>query len=87
MSKELLFLIEQIELAFMHFKHRCYSSDLLSTCVLWENTPSNLYKQIGEEGAFTLPSRHYIQTLTSAISMDTEKTLRYLEARAAKLKK
>ena len=86
--QKLMFLIEQLELAFMHNKHRRYSSDLLSTCVLWENTSSNLYKQIREEGVLTLPSQRYIQQLTSAISVDTgltEHTLKYLEARAAKL--
>ena len=61
-------LIEQMELAFMH---RRYSSELLSICVLWENTSSNLHKQIREEGILTLPSQRYIQKLNSAIFMDT----------------
>ena len=82
------FLVEQIELAFMHVKHRRYSSDLLSMCVLWENSSSNLYKQICEEGVLTIPSPRYVKKLTSAISMDTGlsgETLKYLEARIAKL--
>ena len=72
----------------MHMQHRRYSSDLLSMCVLWENTSSALYKQIREEGVLTLPSPRYIKKLTSALSMDTglsEQTLKYLAARVAKL--
>ena len=69
--QKLVFLIERLELAFMHDKHRRYSSDLLLTCVLWENTSSNKSKQMREEGLLTFPSQRYIQKLFSAISMDT----------------
>ena len=81
--QKLVFLIEQLKLAIMHDKHHRYSSDLLSTCVLWENTSSNFYMQIREEGVLTFPSQCYIQKLFSAISMDTgltKQTLKYLEA-------
>ena len=60
-NSKLLFLIEQMHLTFMHNKHRRYSADLLSTCVLWENTSTNLYKQIREEGHLTIPSLRYIK--------------------------
>ena len=86
--EKIIFLTEQLELAFMHSKHRRYSSDLLSICVLWENTSPNLYKQIQTEGVLTLPTQRYIHKLTSAISVDTglsEHTSRYLKARVAKL--
>ena len=46
------------------------------------------FQQIREEGVLTFPSQRYIQKLSSAISMDTgltKQTLKYLEARAAKL--
>ena len=65
----------------MHIKHRRYSSVLLSTCVLWENKSSNLYKQIHEEGILTLPSQRYVQKLNSAISMDTGLTEQTLNER------
>ena len=81
--QKLVFLIERLELAFMHDKHRRYSSDLLLTCVLWENTSSNQSKQMREEGLLTFPSQRYIQKLFSAISMDTGLTRQ--TARAAKL--
>ena len=87
-NSKLLFLIEQLHLTFMHNKHRRYSADLLSTCVLWENTSTNLYKQIREEGHLTIPSLRYIKKLTSAVSVDTGLTTtgkKYLEARFAKL--
>ena len=54
--QKVMFAIEQLELAFMHNKHRRYSSGLLSSCVLWENTSPNLYKQIRDENVLTLPS-------------------------------
>ena len=50
----MIFLIEQMELAFMQNMHRRYSPDLLSTCVLWENTSCDLYKKIREEGLLTI---------------------------------
>ena len=81
------FLVEQLELAFMHIQHRRYYSDLLSMCALWENTPTAL-NQVREEGILTLPSTRYINKLTPALSMDTglsEHTLKYLNARVAKL--
>lgn len=74
----------------MHDKHRRYSSDLLSSCVLWEDTSSNPYRQIRDENVLTLPSQRYIHHLTSAISVETgliNETLRYLEARVRKLNK
>ena len=55
----------------MHIKHRRYSADLLSMCVLCENTSSNLYKQIRNEGMLPIPSFRYIKELTSAISVET----------------
>ena len=64
-------LIEQLELAFMSIQHRRYSPQLLSMCVLWENTSSAIYKQLREEGVITLLSTRYIKKLTSALSMDT----------------
>ena len=73
----------------MHNKHRRYPPDLLSTCVLWENTSSTLYRQIHDEGILTIPSVRYIKKLTSAISVDTGLTpqsMKYLEARASRLK-
>ena len=85
---KLQFIIEQLQLAFMHIKHRRYSPDLLSTCVLWENTSSNLYIQIRGEGLLTIPSIRYIKKLTSAISVETgltEQTIKYLEARFLRL--
>ena len=85
---KLQFLVEQLELAFMSIQHRRYSPELLSMCVLWENTFSALYKQLREEGVITLPSTRYIKKLTSALSMDTglsEETVKYLKARVAKL--
>ena len=42
---KLIFVMHQLQLAFMQIKHHRYSSDLLSTCGMWENT-SNLYKHI-----------------------------------------
>ena len=78
---KLEFLIEQLELAFMSIQHRRYSPELLSMCVLWENTSSALYKQLREEGVLTLPSTRYIKKLTSALSMDTglsEEAVKYL---------
>ena len=85
---KLLFLIEQLNLAFMLNKHRRYSPDLLSTCVLLENTSSTLYRQIHDEGILTIPSVRYIKKLTSAISVDTGLTpqsMKYLKARASRL--
>ena len=85
---KLLFLLEQLELSIVHDNHRRYSSELLYLCVIWENTSSNLYKQIRDEGILSLPSQRYIQKLTSAISVDTgitKETLRYLEARIKKI--
>ena len=82
------FLIEQIQIAFMHVQHRRYSSELLSMCVLWENTSSTLYRQICDEGVLTLPSVRYIKKLNSALFVDTgltQQTIKYLEARVAKL--
>ena len=70
------FLIEQMELAFTHNIHRRCSPDLLSTCVLWENTSSNLYKKIREEGLLTIPSQRYIHKLASALSVDWFKLIR-----------
>ena len=73
----------------MHNKHHRYSPGLLSTCVLWENTSSTLYRQIHDGGILTIPSVRYIKKLTSAISVDTGLTpqsMKYLEARASRLK-
>ena len=81
---KLVFIIEQLKLAFMNTYHRGYSPDLLSVCVLWENTLSNLYKQIHNEGMLSIPSTRYIKKLTSALTIDTglsEQTIKYLEAR------
>ena len=72
----------------MHLNRRRYSADLLSICVLWENTSTNLYKQIRNEGLITIPSIRYIKKLTSALTVDTgltDQTIKYLEARIAKL--
>ena len=88
LKSKLDFLIEQIELAYMHTNHRRYSPELLSICVLWENCSSNLYKQIRDEGVLTLPSVRYIKKLTSALNVDTgltEQTVKYLKARLEKL--
>ena len=85
---KLQFIIEQLKLAFMHLNRRRYSADLLSICVLWENTSTNLYKQIRNEGLITIPSIRYIKKLTSALTVDTgltDQTIKYLEARIAKL--
>ena len=85
---KLQFIIEQLKLAFMHIKHHRYSVDLLSMCVLWENTSSNLYKQIRNEGMLTIPSFRYIKKLISAITVETgltDQSIKYLEARIAKL--
>ena len=57
-------------------------------CVLWENTSSNLYKQIRNEGMLTIPLFRYIKKLISAISVETgltDQRNKYLEARIAKL--
>ena len=54
---KLIFVMHQLQLAFMHIKHHRYSSNLLSTCVTWENT-SNLYKQIGLLTLNTLKCLH-----------------------------
>ena len=86
---KLKFIIEQNQLAFMHVKHRRYPPDFLSTCVLWEITYSNLYRQIRNEGLLTIPSLRYIKKLTSAITVETgltDQPMRYLKARIAKLK-
>ena len=85
---KLQFIVEQLQLAFMNINHRRYSADLLSTCVLWENTSTNLYKQIRDSGLLTIPALRYIKKLTSAISVETgltEQTIKYLEARFRKL--
>ena len=85
---KLQFIIEQLKLTFMHIKHRRYSADLLSICMLWENTSSNLCKQIPNECMLTIPSFRYIKKLISAISVETgltDQTVKYLEARIAKL--
>ena len=58
-SSKLNFLVEQIELAFMHSQHLRYSPTLLSMCVLWENTSSNLYQQIRDKGVLTTISTIY----------------------------
>ena len=85
---KLQFIVEQLQLAFMNLKHRRYSPDLLSICVLWENASPSLYKQIRDEGLLTIPSTRYIKELTSALSVETgltENTIKYLEARRQRL--
>ena len=63
------FLIEQMEVAFMQNMHQRYSPDLLSTCVLWENTSCNLCKKIQEEGLLIISSQQYINKLISALCL------------------
>ena len=61
---------------------------MLSSCVLWEDTSPNIYKQISDENVLTLPSQRYIHHLTTVISIDTgltDVTIRYLRARISKL--
>ena len=57
---KLKFIIEQIQLAFMHVKHRRYSLDLLSTCGLWENTSANLTSAITVETGLTDQTMRYL---------------------------
>ena len=62
--------------------------DNLAKNVEWENTYSNLYKQIRNEGMLIIPSFRYIKKLISAISVETgltDQTIKYLGARIAKL--
>jgi hypothetical protein len=53
---KLQFIAEQIRLLRKRPYQRRYSPKFLATCVLWENTSPNLYRQMAEEDLITLPS-------------------------------
>jgi hypothetical protein len=53
---KLQFIAEQIRLLRRRPYQRRYSPKFLATCVLWENTSPNLYRQMAEEDLITLPS-------------------------------
>ena len=68
---KLQFIKKQLQFAFINIKHRRYSTDLLSVCILWGNVSSSLYKQTRDERLLTIPSARYIKKLTSALSVET----------------
>ena len=85
---KLLLIVEQLQLAFMNMKHCRYFPDLLPISVFWKNASSTLYKQIRDEGLWTIPSTRCIKKLISALSVKTalsDNTTKYLEARCQKL--
>lgn len=55
-SVKLHFIAEQICLLRTGTHQRRYSLKFLASCVLWENTSPNLYRQLVEEDLMTLPS-------------------------------
>lgn len=55
-SGKLRFLVEQLRLLGKRPHQKRYSPMLLASCVLWENTSPNLYRQMVEEDLLSLPS-------------------------------
>jgi hypothetical protein len=55
-NSKLQFILEQIRLLQKSRQQRRYSLKFLATCVLWENTSPNLYRQMAAEDLITLPS-------------------------------
>jgi hypothetical protein len=53
---KLQFVAEQLQLLQSRTYQRRYSLKFLATCVLWENTSPNLYRQLVEDGLMTLPN-------------------------------
>ena len=85
---KVLFLREQLLLAFTPKNSRRYSSDLLATAVLWKTSSPSLYKQMRSEGYLTLPGFGYLQRLTTSLNVETglsQSTFTYLQARAERL--
>jgi hypothetical protein len=53
---KLQFVAEQLRLLQSGTYQRRYSLKFLASCVLWENTSPNLYRQLVEDGLMTLPN-------------------------------
>ena len=68
-TRQLVFLIEQIELLFM--KRKRYSNNILITAALWEMSSPSLYRQMKNDGLLSLPSVRHLQRLTKAFNTDT----------------
>jgi hypothetical protein len=56
LTPKLQFILEQLRLLQKSPQQRRYSLKFLATCVLWENTSPNLYRQLAQEDLITLPS-------------------------------
>ena len=84
-EKKIRFLMEQLNLAFALPHGRRFSTSLLASSALWENTSPALYKHIMKENVLTLPSEKHLRNLTSILTTEsgiTSSTAAYLRARA-----
>ena len=83
-AQKLSFLVDQLQLALQPSKSRRYRANYLWTCIKWLKTSPALYKQVLEEGLFTLPSISHLKRLSSAYSLETglsDNTIAYLGER------
>ena len=87
-GRKILFVKEQLSLSIVVPHARRYSPDLLTCCVLWENTSPALFKLIHNEGVLTTPHPKYVKSLSRPFKVDTgmtETNKKYLETRISNL--
>ena len=78
------FLIEQLELLEKDPHGRRYSPELIAMCFMWLKSSTASYKQILNDGVFSLPSIRHLQRLGGALTVDlnfSPGTMAYLKVK------
>ena len=87
LSKQLVFLLEQLEMLMKAPSARRYSKSLLVTSLLLHSRSPSCYRMIRNEGILCLPSERLLRSLSSGFDVHNrnDSMLRYLKLRRKKL--